>query len=98
MLYAYLFARKNRSPLFREFYECGFRAIPDNRVGVDIQYSVLTLIFLVYDMEVILLVPIFVNFLVLPPIFSWLSLGIIIILGVSYWYEWDRYAFQWGFN
>ncbi len=66
MIYAYFFSRKHRSPSFREFYECGFRAIPDNRVGVDIQYSILALIFLVYDMEIILLVPIFVNLSALP--------------------------------
>ena len=66
VIYAYFFSRKHRSPSFREFYECGFRAIPDNRVGVDIQYSILALIFLVYDMEIILLVPIFVNLSALP--------------------------------
>jgi NADH:ubiquinone oxidoreductase subunit 3 (subunit A) len=68
MLYAYFFGRKQRSPMYREFYECGFKATPDNRTGVDIQYSALALIFLVYDMEIILLVPLFVNLSALPVI------------------------------
>ena len=66
IVYAYLFSRRDRSPLYREFYECGFKAIPDNRVGIDIQYSLIALIFLVYDMEIIILVPILVNYAMLP--------------------------------
>lgn len=98
ILYAYLFSRRSRSPMYREFYECGFKAIPDNRVGIDIQYSVLCLIFLIYDMEIIILVPVLVNFTHLP-IISVLALFIIFfILICSYIYEWDKYALQWGFN
>ncbi len=84
VLYAYLFSRRNRSPLYREFYECGFRAIPDNRVGIDIQYGILALIFLIYDMEIILLVPILVNFVYLPLLSCVVSFFIIFILALSY--------------
>ena len=84
VLYAYLFSRRRRSPMYREFYECGFKAIPDNRVGIDIQYSVLCLIFLIYDMEIIILVPILVNFIHLPTISLLTVIVIFLILICSY--------------
>ena len=48
-LYAYTFSRSGKSQLYREFYECGFKAIPDFRIAIDLQFSVLGLIFLIYE-------------------------------------------------
>ena len=87
MLYSYLFARKGRSVMFRDFYECGFKAIPDNKINIDIQFSVLLLIFLIYDMEIVILVPIVVNISNLNAFAVLFVFIIIFILGLSYWYE-----------
>ena len=92
MLYAYLFSSKRRLPLFRDYYECGFRAVPDNRLGIDLQYAVIALIFLVYDMELLFLYPIFVNFGGLSFFSAVLVILIFFVLVLSYWYEWERYT------
>ncbi len=98
MLYAYLFSRATRAPLFRDFYECGFRALPDGRIGIDIQYSALLLIFLIFDMEIVILVPLCLNALHTSLSLYILLFVALLILGLSYWYEWDRYTLQWSFN
>jgi hypothetical protein len=36
ILYAYLFSRNGASSLYRDFYECGFKMIPDMRLGLDL--------------------------------------------------------------
>lgn len=97
-LYAYSFSRTGLADLYREFYECGFRAVPDTRIAIDIQFSILGLIFLLYDMEVVILVPLIVNSQSLFFSSYLILLLIIFILGLSYWYEWERFALQWGFN
>lgn len=66
LLNAHLFARPGRSVMYREFYECGFRMVPDVRVSLDIQFALLCFIFLVYDIEVIILVPLVINLHSLP--------------------------------
>ena len=85
-------------PLYREFYECGFKAVPDTRIAIDVQFSVLGLIFLLYDMEIVILTPILVNGLSLPYVTHVALLAVLVILGFSYWYEWERFALQWSFN
>jgi NADH:ubiquinone oxidoreductase subunit 3 (subunit A) len=87
MLFSFFFARKGRHIMFRDFYECGFRAIPDNKINLDVQFSVLTLIFLIYDMEIIVLVPLLVNISSLPSFIIIFVIIILVILGLSYWYE-----------
>lgn len=66
LLNAHLFARIGRNKLYREFYECGFKMSPDMRLRLDLQFAVLCFIFIVYDMEIIILVPLIVNIHSLP--------------------------------
>ena len=65
---------------------------------MDVQYSLLLLFFFVYDMEIVLLVPIFLNLYS----FSYLSLFIVFLglafLLFSYWFEWGRWALSWGLH
>jgi NADH:ubiquinone oxidoreductase subunit 3 (subunit A) len=97
-LYAFSFARPSTNILYREFYECGFKAIPDIRIAIDLQFSILGLIFLLYDMEIVVIVPVVLNILSFPLIAQLSLLVALIILGLSYWYEWERFALHWGFN
>ncbi len=65
---------------------------------LDIQFSMLGLIFLIFDMEIILLTPILVNIVQLPSSSAIIALIIIAILSISYWYEWEKYALNWTTN
>ena len=70
--------------MYRDFYECGFRAVPDIRALLDIQFSAVGIIFLVFDMEIVLLTPLLLNVTQLPMHNVLLILLIIGILGASY--------------
>jgi len=85
--YAHGFSRHGRNILYRDFYECGFRAVPDIRFMLDIQFSVIGIIFLVYDMEIVLITPLLVNLHHLPLTSIFLAICVLTILAVSYWYE-----------
>lgn len=98
MAYAHGFARHGRNIMYRDFYECGFRMTPDIRFMLDIQFSVIGIIFLIYDMEIVLLTPIFVNIHHLPIGTIFLTAGLLAILGLSYWYEWDHYTLNWSLS
>ena len=83
--------------MFRDYYECGFKELPDIKMQMDISFSMIGLIFLVYEFEVILFLPIFLNYSGLTfyyLIILWFSF---FLLGLSYWYEWDYYSLYWSF-
>ena len=73
--------------MYRDFYECGFRAVPDVRALIDIQFSAVGIIFLIFDMEIVLLTPLLLNVVQLPVHNALLILVILAILGASYWFE-----------
>ena len=87
MGYAHAFSRRGRNLMYRDFYECGFRAVPDIRAMLDIQFSAIGIIFLIYDMEIVLLTPVLLNLVQLPAHNVAAALLILLILGASYWFE-----------
>jgi NADH:ubiquinone oxidoreductase subunit 3 (subunit A) len=65
-LYALSNTKNNRLKLFRSFYECGFSITPDNYQPINLQFQTLLLVFLIYDMEIILFTPLLLNLTYLP--------------------------------
>lgn len=96
VLYGHFFARQGRNIMYRDFYECGFRMVPDTRFMLDLQFSILGIIFLVYDMEIVLVTPLLVNILQLPFFAPLLVCLIIFILALSYRFEWDHHTLNWS--
>lgn len=96
-LYAYFFSRNGRNILFRDYYECGFKSINDNYNVVDIHFFSLGLIFLIYEMEFILFIPLFLNIYSYSLFMLILIIFFLFILGFSFWYEWDKYMLDISF-
>ena len=86
-LYSYFNSRDGRNFLFRDYYECGFKSIPDNRNLVDIQFTALGLIFLIYEMEVVLFVPVFLNLYAYSFNLLFSIMFFLFVLILSFWYE-----------
>lgn len=97
-VYTFFFSRNGININSREFYECGFKSISDNQVVLDIHYITVGLIFLIYEMEIILFVPIFINYISYTFLYIFIILYILFIIGLSYIYEWDNYGFNISFN
>ena len=97
ILYSFFFSKWGKQLFYRDFYECGFKNISDNRIVLDIHFSIVGIIFLIYEMEIILFVPIFLNMYNMSIYLLLVTILSLLILGISYWYEWDRYGLNWIF-
>ena len=96
-LYSIFFSKNGKNIISREFYECGFKTINDNTTVLDIQYSLIGLIFLIYEMEIIIFVPLFLNYYGYSLIYLLLILFSLFIIIFSYIYEWDKYGLYFTF-
>lgn len=97
LLYSKFFSRIGKNLISRELYECGFKPMNDNEVIIDLQYSIIGLIFLVYEMEIIIFVPIFLNYNGLSIILLIFIIISLIIIFLSYLYEWEKYSLNFSF-
>lgn len=95
--YSFFFSRNGKNILYRDFYECGFKAITDNKIILDIHFSVIGIIFLIYEMEVILFIPILLNYYSISLNLLFILFFSLFLLSLSYWYEWERYGLNWLF-
>lgn len=95
--YAYFFSRSGRNLLFRDYYECGFKSINDNRNPVDIHFMSVGLIFLIYEMEIVLFIPLLINTYNNASLMVYSIFFLMFLLALSYWYEFDRYILDMSF-
>jgi len=69
-------------------FECGFLAFKDSRAKFSISYYLLGILFLIFDLEIIFLLPWAVVIFENPFKFYWLILAFILILTLGFCYEW----------
>lgn len=76
-------------------YECGFQPFEDSRIPFDIHFYMVAILFLIFDLEILFLVPWavsieFVGFFGYNVMFIFFS-----ILTLGFVYEWKRGALIW---
>ena len=76
-------------------YECGFQPFEDTRNKFNIKYYLLAILFIVFDLELIFMLPwvLTLNFLDLYSYY--LMLLFLIILTIGFIYEWTSGALEW---
>lgn len=86
---------KRPTPLKESTYECGLEAVGDIWVQFKVQYYLYALIFVVFDVEVVLLFPVAValNQLGVFALVALLVFLFILVYGLVY--EWRKGALQW---
>ena len=84
IFYSIYFAKDGKNIVSREFYECGFKVINDNHTVLDLHYTVVGLIFLIYEMEIIIFVPLFLNYFGYSIIFIFIIIFSLFIIMFSY--------------
>lgn len=76
-------------------YECGLPPVGSARERVSIQFYIIAMLFIVFDIEVVFLYPWAVMFKKLG-LFAFLEMGVfILILLVGYVYVWKKGALEW---
>jgi NADH-quinone oxidoreductase subunit A len=80
-------------------YECGFAAFDDARMKFDVRFYLVSILFIIFDLEVAFLFPWAVALMKLPhqtQVFSfWSMTAFLGVLTVGFIYEWKKGALEW---
>ena len=80
-------------------YECGFNAFDDARMKFDVRFYLVSILFIIFDLEVAFLFPWAVALMKLPQsagIFAfWSMMTFLGVLTVGFIYEWKKGALEW---
>jgi NADH-quinone oxidoreductase subunit A len=76
-------------------YECGIETVGDAREQFKVQYYIFTLVFLAFDVEVVLLLPWALAYNQLPLFALFEGALLIFILAVGLVYAWRKGALEW---
>ena len=80
-------------------YECGFNAFDDARMKFDVRFYLVSILFIIFDLEVAFLFPWAVSLMKLPQELSqfafWSMMTFLGVLTVGFIYEWKKGALEW---
>lgn len=83
------------SPTKYQPYECGIEPVTEARDRYSVQYYIISVLFVIFDVETIFLFPWAVKYRQLA-LFGFLEMGVFIaILLVGYAYAWRKGALEW---
>ena len=95
----FLVAYKQPDPEKLSAYECGFNAFDDARMKFDVRFYLVSILFIIFDLEVAFLFPWAVTLLKLPPDVGqfafWSMMTFLGVLTVGFIYEWKKGALEW---
>lgn len=99
ILAAAIFAPTAPDPEKLSAYECGFNAFDDARMKFDVRFYLVSILFIIFDLEVAFLFPWAVSLMKLPhdqSVFAfWSMMAFLGVLTVGFVYEWKKGALEW---
>jgi NADH-quinone oxidoreductase subunit A len=91
----FLVAYKSPDPEKVSAYECGFNAFDDARMKFDIRFYLVSLLFIIFDLEVAFLFPWALAFHDIGAFGFWSMISFLFVLTVGFVYEWNKGALEW---
>ena len=76
-------------------YECGFNAFDDARMKFDVRFYLVSLLFIIFDLEVAFLFPWAVAFRKIGAFGFWSMILFLVVLTIGFVYEWSKGALEW---
>jgi NADH-quinone oxidoreductase subunit A len=76
-------------------YECGFNAFDDARMKFDVRFYLVSILFIIFDLEIAMLFPWAVAFGGLSDLAFWSMMVFLGVLTVGFAYEWKKGALEW---
>ena len=76
-------------------YECGFNAFDDARMQFDVRYYLVSILFIIFDLEVAFLFPWAVTLGKIGMLGFWSMMVFLGVLTVGFIYEWKKGALEW---
>ncbi len=76
-------------------YECGFNAFDDARMKFDVRFYLVSILFIIFDLEVAFLFPWAVAFKEVGLFGFWSMMVFLGVLTIGFVYEWKKGALEW---
>ncbi|HEX3757031.1 MAG TPA: NADH-quinone oxidoreductase subunit A [Rhizomicrobium sp.] len=76
-------------------YECGFPAFGDARMKFDVRFYLVSILFIIFDLEVAFLFPWAITLGDTGVFGFWSMMGFLGVLTVGFIYEWKKGALEW---
>ncbi len=95
LLAALLVAPSNPDPEKTSAYECGFNAFDDARMKFDVRFYLVSILFIIFDLEVAFLFPWAVSFQHIGEFGFWSMMVFLGVLTIGFAYEWRKGALEW---
>jgi NADH-quinone oxidoreductase subunit A len=90
-----LLAYKNPDPEKLSAYECGFNAFDDARMKFDVRFYLVSILFIIFDLEVAFLFPWAISLGKIGLFGFWSMMVFLGVLTVGFIYEWRKGALEW---
>ncbi|TMV07987.1 NADH-quinone oxidoreductase subunit A [Ruegeria sediminis] len=95
ILAAVVIAVRNPDPEKVSAYECGFNAFDDARMKFDVRFYLVSILFIIFDLEIAMLFPWAVSFKDLSDVSFWSMMVFLAVLTIGFAYEWKKGALEW---
>jgi NADH-quinone oxidoreductase subunit A len=91
----FIVAYKNPDAEKLSAYECGFNPFDDARMKFDVRFYLVSLLFIIFDLEVAFLFPWAVAFHDVGAFGFWSMMLFLAVLTIGFIYEWSKGALEW---
>ncbi|MCZ2204312.1 NADH-quinone oxidoreductase subunit A [Bartonella sp. A05] len=91
----YIVAYRAPDPEKLSAYECGFNSFDDARMKFDIRFYLVSILFIIFDLEVAFLFPWAVSFGSIGMFGFWSMIVFLAVLTIGFIYEWKKGALEW---
>ena len=95
ILAAVVLAVRNPDPEKVSAYECGFNAFDDARMKFDVRFYLVSILFIIFDLEIAFLFPWAVGFKDISDVGFWSMMVFLGVLTIGFAYEWKKGALEW---
>ena len=91
----FIVAYKQPDPEKLSAYECGFNAFDDARMKFDVRFYLVSILFIIFDLEVAFLFPWAITLGATGVFAFWSMVTFLGVLTVGFIYEWKKGALEW---
>ena len=95
LLSAALIAVRNPDSEKVSAYECGFNAFDDARMKFDVRFYLVSILFIIFDLEIAFLFPWAISLGGIGPTGFWSMMFFLGVLTIGFIYEWKKGALEW---
>lgn len=96
LVLAFVIAPFNPDPEKVSTFECGFNSFDDARMTFQIRFYLVSILFIIFDLEVAFLFPWAIALKELGPVGFWSMMVFLGILTIGFIYEWKKGALEWN--